>query len=180
MRIREKLDSIRSSKIRTLLGVIFFFTYLALFIIISLLVDNFLRFPKPAPISLSIVTSIPILVIGVLINLWSTLHFIKAKGTPSPFNPPRKLVTSGPYTYIRHPQGTSWFIIFIGLGVLFQSISLLFIFTPIFILLSVLNVKKIEEPELEKRFGKDYIEYKKNVSMFIPWLKVRNKKRFIK
>jgi len=90
------------------------------------------------------------------------------------------LVTSGPYTYIRHPQGTSWFIIFIGLGVLFQSISLLFIFTPIFILLSVLNVKKIEEPELEKRFGKDYIEYKKNVSMFIPWLKVRNKKRFIK
>jgi len=179
MRLREKLVAIRSSKIRTLIGVIFFFTYLTLIIIISLLVDIFLAFPKAAPILLSIAASVPILIIGILINLWSTLYFIKAKGTPSPFNPPPKLVTSGPYAYIRHPQGTSWFIIFVGLGVLFQSISLLFIFMPLFILLSVLNVKKIEEPELEKRFGNDYIEYKKKVPMFIPRLKMRTKKRSI-
>lgn len=180
MGLYKKLYGIRSSKIRTFLGGVFFFTYLALFIIVSLLIDKFLGFQKLLPTPLNIILSMPILAIGVIINLWATLHFIKGKGTPSPFNPPPKLVTTGPYTYVRHPQGTSWFIIFIGLGFLFQSISLVFIFTPFFFLLSVLRIKKIEEPTLEKRFGKDYIGYKKRVPMFIPWLKVRIKKRSAK
>lgn len=51
-----------------------------------------------------------------------------------------------------------------------QSISLVFIFTPLFILLNVLELKAIEEPELEKRLGKVYVEYKKGVPMFIPSL----------
>jgi len=35
----------------------------------------------------------------------------------------------------------------------------------------VLELKMVEEPELEKRFGKEYLEYKKRVPMFIPWFK---------
>ncbi len=33
------------------------------------------------------------------------------------------------------------------------------------------ELKKVEEPELEKRLGKDYREYKKQVPMFFPRLK---------
>ncbi len=33
----------------------------------------------------------------------------------------------------------------------------------------------IEEPELEKRFGKEYLEYKKRVPMFIPKIKIKIK-----
>jgi len=40
----------------------------------------------------------------------------------------------------------------------------------------VLELKAIEEPELEKRLGKKYLEYKKKMPMFIPWLKMRTKK----
>ena len=105
--------------------------------------------------------------------LWSFLHFIKVKGTPVPLNPPPKLVTTGPYAYIRNPMLTGLFILLFGLGVLLGSISLVFIFTPLFILLNVLELRTIEEPELEKRLGKEYLEYKKRVSMFIPRLKVR-------
>jgi len=43
-------------------------------------------------------------------------------------------------------------------------------FTPLFILLNFLELKAIEEPELEKRLGKNYSKYKKRVSMFIPKL----------
>jgi protein-S-isoprenylcysteine O-methyltransferase Ste14 len=39
----------------------------------------------------------------------------------------------------------------------------------------VWELKAIEEPELEKRLGKDYVEYKKRVPMFFPWMKVRTK-----
>ena len=102
--------------------------------------------------------------------LWSILHFIKVKGTPVPFNPPPKLVNTGPYFYVRNPMLSGVFILLFGIGILFRSISLVFIFTPIFILLNFLELKAIEEPELEKRFGKKYLKYKKRVSMFIPKL----------
>jgi hypothetical protein len=69
------------------------------------------------------------------------------------------------------------FVFLFGLGVLFRSISLVFIFTPLFVLLNALELKAIEEPELEKRFGKEYVEYKKRVPMFIPRLKKRNGER---
>lgn len=104
--------------------------------------------------------------------LWSILHFIKVKGTPVPFNPPPpKLVTTGPYAYVRNPMLSGVFILMFGLGILFGSISLVFIFTPLFILLNFLELKAIEEPELENRLGKDYSKYKKRVPMFFPKLK---------
>jgi len=103
--------------------------------------------------------------------LWSILHFIKVKGTPVPFNPPPKLVNTGPYSYVRNPMLGGVFILLFGFGILFNSISLVFIFTPIFILLNFLELKTIEEPELEKRLGKDYLEYKKSVTMFFPRFK---------
>jgi len=102
--------------------------------------------------------------------LWSILHFIKVKGTPVPFNPPPKLVITGPYAYVRNPMLSGMFILLFGFGILFNSISLVFIFTPIFILLNFLELKAIEEPELEKRLGKDYSKYKKRVPMFFPKL----------
>jgi len=65
------------------------------------------------------------------------------------------------------------FLLMLGLGVLFGSLSLIFIFTPLFILLNVLYLKAIEEKEMEKKFGEEYLEYKKRVPMFIPRLKKR-------
>jgi len=42
---------------------------------------------------------------------------------------------------------------------------------PFFILFNFLELKTIEEPELENRLGKDYSKYKKRVPMFFPKLK---------
>ncbi len=166
-------------KIRILLtpvGLVFFFIIVGLFIIVSLWMDKFLGLPKLPPASLNIVVSVPILAIGLFLTLWSVLQFTKMKGTSVPFNPPPKLVTTGPYAYVRNPMLTGWFILLFGLGVLLRSISLLFVFTPLFILLNVLELKAVEEPELEKRLGKEYLEYRKRVPMFIPRPKVGTKK----
>ena len=56
---------------------------------------------------------------------------------------------------------TGVFLILFGLAIWYGSISLFFIFTPLYILLHVVELKKIEEPELAKRLGKEYLEYKK-------------------
>ena len=184
MSLREKLIEIfykaarSSSRIRTLLtpvGLLFFFTLVALLIVISLQVDRLLGLPKLLPTPVNIILSVPILAIGLFLVLWSNLHFIKVKGTPVPFNPPPKLVTTGPYAYVRNPMLSGVFIFLLGLGILLNSISLIFIFTPLFILLNVLELKAIEEPELEKRLGTEYIAYRKRTPMFIPWLKGANK-----
>jgi len=184
MSLRKKLINVLysaatgSRKIRTLLtpvGFVFFFTLVMLFIVVSLWTDNFIGFSKIFSISWSIIISIFFLTIGLFLILWSVFHFIKVKGTPVPFNPPPELVITGPYAHVRNPMITGVFILLFGFGILFNSVSLIFIFTPLFILLNLLELKKIEEPELEKRLGKEYLEYKKRVPMFIPRLKTKIK-----
>lgn len=185
MSAREKLIGIfyraatGSRKMRNLLtpaGAVFFFGLTTLLIFAALQVDRCLDFPELLPTSQNIIVSVPILAVGLFLMIWAILQFIRAKGTPVPFNPPPKLVTAGPYAHVRNPMLTGMFVLLFGLGVLLRSISLVYIFTPPFILFNVWELKAVEERELEKRLGKDYVEYKKRVPMFIPRLKVRTRK----
>lgn len=166
-----------SRKIQILLtpvGPIFLLTIIVLFIFLSLGIDHRFGFPKLLCSPSNLIISLPFMVIGFFLILWSNWHFLKVKGTPVPFNPPPQLVTTGPYAYVRNPMITGAFILLVGFGLFLNSLSFLFIFCPFLILFGIWELKAIEEPELEKRLGEKYIEYKKKVPMFIPQLK--NKK----
>jgi len=63
---------------------------------------------------------------------------------------------------------TGLFLAMAGVGIFFGSITLTFIMTPLFVLMSILEFKNIEEPELEKRFGKEYKTYKEKTPIMIP------------
>ena len=63
---------------------------------------------------------------------------------------------------------TGVFMLLAGIGMLYRSVLLTFIITPIFVFISILEFKYIEEPELEKRFGKEYSEYKERTPIIIP------------
>lgn len=187
MRWREKQIEILykittgSHKVRLLLtpvGPTIFFGFTALFILIFLQLDKLLGLPKLFSSPFNLVFSIPFFAVGVFLWGWSVLHFAKAKGTPVPFNPPPKVVSTGPYAYARNPMLSGIFIFLFGLGILLRSISLVFIFTPLFILFNYWEIKAVEEPELEKRLGKEYVEYKKKVPTFFPCLKPGIKKSF--
>jgi protein-S-isoprenylcysteine O-methyltransferase Ste14 len=97
------------------------------------------------------------------------------KGTLSPLNPPKKIVTTGLYKYIRHPMISGVILTILGESIIFQSQYLL-IFVLIFLIVNVIYLRFIEEPSLIKRFGIQYIEYQQNVPSFIPRFKPRNKK----
>jgi protein-S-isoprenylcysteine O-methyltransferase Ste14 len=160
----------------TSLGAGFFLLLLVFLVVASLAVDSWLGLPQLLPASLHVIVPLPLLALGLFFMSWSILHFLKAKGTPVPFNPPSKLVTTGPYAFVRNPMLSGVFLLFFGFGLLLRSISLVFIFTPLFILLNVLELKGVEEPELERRLGKTYLEYKKRVPMFFPRLRRENEK----
>jgi len=151
----------------------FYLGLVVLFVFASFWVDKWLPFLHFDSTWWSLGLSLLLLVPACLIMVWPVMQFFRARGTPVPLNPPKKLITTGLYAYARNPMILGLFLLMFGLGVLFGSLSLILIFTPLFILLNVLYVKAVEEKEMEKKFGEEYLEYKKRVPMFIPRLKKR-------
>ncbi|MBD3322849.1 MAG: hypothetical protein GF350_17250 [Chitinivibrionales bacterium] len=152
----------------TPVGAIVYGLLIFVFIVIALHVDRSIGLTNILPNPLNLILSIPIILLALFLIGWSVHNFLIVKGTPVPFNPPPQLVTTGPYAYTRNPMITGVFSLLFGFGVLFGSLSLLFVFTPLFIYINFWELKSIEEPELEKRLGEDYIEYRKRTPMFFP------------
>jgi len=146
-----------------------YLSLIALFIILSFVTDQYLHFPKAVYNPWSFIVGICLITLGLFLMLLSIIYFIKVKGTPVPFSPPPKLVTTGPYRFARNPMLTGIFMQLFGVGIVSGSLSLIFVFTPLFIIINVWELKKVEEPELVKRLGQEYVEYKKRVPMFFPF-----------
>ena len=152
----------------TPIGLIIFGVFTGLFVLAAILVDRLLNLPGLGPGGIRFAIARPLIVAGIIIIAWSAFQFIKEKGTPVPFNPPPKVVQTGPYRYVRNPMLAGVFVLLFGIGFAVSSFSLVVFFTPLYILLNVWELKNIEEPELEKRLGEEYIEYRRNTPMFIP------------
>jgi len=162
----------------TPIGAIFYGLLIFVFVVIALHVDRLVGLASIFSNPLNIILSLPIFSLALFLIGWSVQNFLKAKGTPVPFNPPPQLVTTGPYAYTLNPMLTGVFFLLFGLGVLFGSVFLLIVFTPLFIFINFWELKSIEEPELEKRLGEEYIEYRKRTPMFFPgfWMIFKRRK----
>jgi protein-S-isoprenylcysteine O-methyltransferase Ste14 len=165
--------STSTKKIRNLLtpiGVFIFGAFSFLFVLAAIYVDNALNLPKLNLAVWNTIISALLLILGLVCVIWSVIHFLKVKGTPVPVNPPPKLVCTGPYAYTRNPMLTGVFFLLFGIGFFLGSFSLIFVFTPLFILANYWELTIIEEPELLKRLGEEYKIYKEKTPMFFPRL----------
>jgi protein-S-isoprenylcysteine O-methyltransferase Ste14 len=161
----------RRRKVLTPVGLIVFFGLLALLVSGSLFTDRVLVLPPLLPGSSGLAVGIPLLAAGLALWARCVMLFLQARGTPVPFNPPRELVVAGPYARVRNPMLTGVFAFLFGLGFVLHSLSMVFLWTPVFLMLAVIEVKRVEEPELERRFGASYNEYRRRVPMLLPrWL----------
>jgi protein-S-isoprenylcysteine O-methyltransferase Ste14 len=77
-----------------------------------------------------------------------------------------KIITSGVYSIVRHPQYLGGLLAHVGISFLLSA-SYSLLATPLMALLVYL-ISKIEEEELVREFGKEYEDYRKKVSMFLP------------
>ena len=157
----------------TPLGITLWLGLTALFIFASFKLDEAAAFPKLVPPPLNFILASPLLAFWAFVDGWTILTFLRARGSPVPLNPPQRLVTTGLYAYVRNPMLTGWFILMLGLGILLRSLSLILIFTPAFVLLNLIYLKAIEEKEMERKFGDEYLRYKREVPMFFPRFKGR-------
>jgi protein-S-isoprenylcysteine O-methyltransferase Ste14 len=81
---------------------------------------------------------------------------------------PHQLVKTGMYRYVRHPLYFGLIIILLGAVVYFQNYS-----TLVFVITSILYLPigvSLEEKKLIAEFGAQYLQYKKEVKMLIPYI----------
>ena len=86
----------------------------------------------------------------------------------------KNLVVSGPYKYTRNPMLFGTFLMYLAFALFINSITAVVFVGAIFVFMLTVVVK-MEEQRLLKDFGKQYEEYQKKVSMFIPWFQRKNK-----
>ncbi|MCS7364863.1 MAG: isoprenylcysteine carboxylmethyltransferase family protein [archaeon GB-1867-035] len=128
----------------------------------------------PALLSINLISPYPNLTLnllgltlftaGFLLQDWSIIargRYLTDWEMPSD----HRLVTWGPYKYIRHPYYTGYFLMFIGWLILWLKPSAIL---PILSIPAIIYVAGEEEKLLVKRFGSKYIEYMEKTGKFLP------------
>ena len=107
------------------------------------------------------------MILGGCAFIWCYCLFVLiGRGTPWPFDPPKRLVVAGPYRFMRNPMEASFLLIVLGEALLFGSLSLILYLLAGFALLHMREVH-IAEPTLRRRFGLPYERYFTSVPRWI-------------
>jgi protein-S-isoprenylcysteine O-methyltransferase Ste14 len=148
-------------------------TYATLFIglVLIYLPSRFLSWSgivRPAAMGGPQIVGIIIGSAGAVVALWCVGAFAWiGKGTPAPFDPPRRLVVRGPYRFVRNPMYIGAGTALAGAALFYKSIPLL-VYVVIFALITHLFVTLYEEPALRRTFGQEYEAYCHRVRRWLP------------
>jgi protein-S-isoprenylcysteine O-methyltransferase Ste14 len=105
---------------------------------------------------------------GAALAAWCILTFVTlGRGTPAPFDPPRRLVVRGPYRRVRNPMYLGAALAVAG-AALFYETAVLLAYAALFLLVMHVFVVWYEEPTLRRTFGDDYAAYCARVGRWWP------------
>jgi protein-S-isoprenylcysteine O-methyltransferase Ste14 len=112
--------------------------------------------------------ALPLWLTGLVVLLWSFWDFlVRGRGTPAPVDPPKELVATGFYRYVRNPMYVGILAILLGHFLWFGYWGLLIYSAAVFTAFH-LFVTGYEEPNLIEKFGSSYEDYCKSVPRWIP------------
>jgi hypothetical protein len=105
--------------------------------------------------------------IPAVVGLSAVQEFVtRGRGTPVPFDPPQRLVTTGVYRYVRNPMQLSAFLVIAIFAAALTNVLLLFA-AVVAHAYSVGLAGWDEERDLVSRFGERWRDYRTHVR---PWL----------
>ena len=123
---------------------------------------------QPSAIGLWQVAAMLLGASGAALALTCILTFaLIGRGTPAPFDPPRRLVIQGPYRLVRNPMYGGAGLMLFGAALFYQSAPLAG-YAGLFLLVTHLFVVLYEEPTLEQTFGNDYETYCRRAGRWWP------------
>jgi protein-S-isoprenylcysteine O-methyltransferase Ste14 len=120
----------------------------------------------------------PIHVVGAAMVLagWVVLLYCardfaySGRGTPAPYDPPRALVTTHLYRFVRNPMYVGLLGAVTGFALWYWSASVA-IYAACLAMAFHLRVLMYEEPRLRAAFGSDYADYCARVPRWLPRLR---------
>ena len=154
-----------------LLGqVLFLIVYPAFIAVGAQPLDRWLHLPRSVHGLATPIVALLLLAPGLLLVGWTVgLQFSQGLGTPLPVVATRRLITTGPYSYSRNPMATGTTMVYMGIAVWIGSLSAVAL-ASIYPILITVYTKLVEEKELERRFGSEYVAYKRRTPFILPRL----------
>ena len=108
--------------------------------------------------------------VSFALGAWAILAFADpGYGTPVPLDPPRRLVLTGPYAYVRNPMQIGGLLLALLLPLRYPTPYMLFYILDM-ALVSLVLFALFERDELAERFGEEFTPYRKVVRNWIPRL----------
>ncbi len=98
-----------------------------------------------------------------------SLFVTVGRGTLAPWEPTHKLVVQGVYRHVRNPMISGVLFVLLGESMITASLPLFWWYFFV-VVVNAIYIPLSEEPGLVKRFGEDYVNYKRNVPRWIPRL----------
>ena len=111
---------------------------------------------------------VQLLAVPALVGLTAVQEFVtRGGGTPVPFDPPRRIVTTGIYAYLRNPMQLSAVVLLILWGAVLGNvwISAAGVMAHLY---SVGLAGWDEDTDLRARFGDDWVAYRRGVRRWRP------------
>jgi len=109
-----------------------------------------------------------LMIVGAMLVLACIATFVvRGRGTPAPFDAPRKFVASGPYRWVRNPMYIGGFTVLLGYALCAGSLGALAV---AFAMLGLVHLFVIfyEEPTLDRQFGESYEAYRRTTRRWLP------------
>lgn len=120
------------------------------------------------PALAAIALGIALVATGFSMWLWTVRLLGQiGQGTLASWDPTTTLVVEGPYSYVRNPMITAVAMLLVGEAAYFGSLWIL-AWAALFTAINFAYFLLVEEPDLERRFGDVYSDYKRSVPRWIP------------
>jgi protein-S-isoprenylcysteine O-methyltransferase Ste14 len=100
------------------------------------------------------------------LGLWAIVLFRRSGESEIPWKPTRRLVLRGPYRFTRNPMYLQMVLACIGVGLLLMN-AWIILLTPLATWLLYRLAIVPEEEYLERKFGEEYLDYKRRVRRWV-------------
>ena len=152
------------------LAPIFLFILPWLFIWLGARLDRWLQMAPVLDLPFNLILGLLLILPGWSLGMWANYSQLTiGRGTPVPLMATQKLIVQPPYTYCRNPMALGAFGMYLGVAILFHSIGAAIV-VLLFAGLLLIYIKRVEEKEMEIRFGQEYLTYKRQTPFLIPRL----------
>jgi protein-S-isoprenylcysteine O-methyltransferase Ste14 len=110
-----------------------------------------------------------VMLIGLGLRVWAAVtlggYYTRTLTTTKD----HRVVTTGPYSRVRHPAYLGVILLWLGFGVLSSSLAVAFLFPVMFIVVYLYRIS-VEETMLVEVLGDAYVQYQRRTRKLVPFV----------